>query len=104
MPAVRRLYRLDTARNWDWIVAGTLFVPPSSCILSAPACVYPVYEDASFVKDVFNGIKPDGVSKSRGPKHNDLRTSADATHKYQFIINYHWSAMRPVMSSNRNKV
>jgi hypothetical protein len=66
--------------------------------------VYPVYEDASFVKGVFNGIKPAWRTEIQGPKNNDLRISADATRQYQFIINYYWPAMRPVMPSSRNKV
>jgi len=45
-------------RSWGGIVAGTLFVLPSLLILMALTYVYLVYGDVTFVKGVFNGIKP----------------------------------------------
>ena len=45
-------------RSWGGIVAGTLFVLPSLFILIALTYVYLAYGDVTFVKGVFNGIKP----------------------------------------------
>jgi len=45
-------------RTWGGIVAGTLFVLPSLFILAALTYVYMAFGDVTFVKGVFNGIKP----------------------------------------------
>ena len=45
-------------RTWGGIIAGTLFVLPSLFILSALTYVYMAFGDITFVKGVFNGIKP----------------------------------------------
>ncbi|HEU0187665.1 MAG TPA: chromate efflux transporter [Gallionellaceae bacterium] len=45
-------------RTWGGIVAGTLFVLPSLFILSALTYVYLAFGDITFVKGIFNGIKP----------------------------------------------
>src|SRR5512138_3185498 len=45
-------------RTWGGIVAGTLFVLPSVFILSALTYVYLAFGDVTFVKGIFNGIKP----------------------------------------------
>jgi len=45
-------------RTWGGIVAGTLFVLPSLFILAALTYVYLAFGDVTFVKGVFNGIKP----------------------------------------------
>ena len=45
-------------RTWGGIVAGTLFVLPSLFILSGLTYVYLVFGDVTFVKGLFNGIKP----------------------------------------------
>ena len=45
-------------RTWGGIVAGTLFVLPSLFILAALTYVYLVFGEVTFVKGLFNGIKP----------------------------------------------
>ncbi len=45
-------------RTWGGIVAGTLFVLPSLFILAGLTYVYLAFGDVTFVKGVFNGIKP----------------------------------------------
>lgn len=45
-------------RTWGGIVAGTLFVLPSLFILAALTYVYLAFGDLTFVRGVFNGIKP----------------------------------------------
>jgi chromate transporter len=45
-------------RSWGGIMAGTLFVLPSLLILITLTYVYLAYGDVTFVKGVFNGIKP----------------------------------------------
>jgi len=75
-------------RSWGGIVAGTLFVLPSLLILIALSYVYLVYGDVTFVKGVFNGIKPAVVAivvfaawriGSRALKNNVLRSFAAAS-------------------------
>ncbi len=45
-------------RTWGGIIAGTLFVLPSLFILSGLTYVYLAFGDITFVKSLFNGIKP----------------------------------------------
>ncbi len=45
-------------RTWGGIVAGTLFVLPSLFILSGLTYVYLAFGEVTFVKGIFNGIKP----------------------------------------------
>jgi chromate transporter len=45
-------------RTWGGIVAGTLFVLPSLFILAGLTYVYLAFGDVTFVKGLFNGIKP----------------------------------------------
>ncbi len=45
-------------RSWGGVMAGTLFVLPSLLILITLTYVYLAYGDVTFVKGVFNGIKP----------------------------------------------
>ncbi|MFN3984555.1 MAG: chromate efflux transporter [Rhodocyclaceae bacterium] len=45
-------------RTWGGIVAGVLFVLPSLFILAALTYVYLAFGDVSYVRGVFNGIKP----------------------------------------------
>ncbi|MFZ5653747.1 MAG: chromate efflux transporter [Pseudomonadota bacterium] len=45
-------------RTWGGIVAGTLFVLPSLCILAALSYVYLAFGDLGLVRGVFDGIKP----------------------------------------------
>ena len=45
-------------RTWGGIVAGTLFVLPSLFILAGLTHVYLVFGEVTFVKGIFNGIKP----------------------------------------------
>lgn len=75
-------------RTWGGIVAGTLFVLPSLFILAALTYVYMAFGDVTFVKGVFNGIKPAVVAivvfaawriGSRALKNNVLRALAAAS-------------------------
>jgi chromate transporter len=75
-------------RSWGGIVAGTLFVLPSLFILAALTYVYLIYGDITFVKGLFNGIKPAVVAivvfaawriGSRALKNNVLRAFAAAS-------------------------
>jgi chromate transporter len=75
-------------RTWGGIVAGTLFVLPSLFILAALTYIYLVYGDVTFVKGIFNGIKPAVVAivvfaawriGSRALKNNVLRAFAAAS-------------------------
>jgi chromate transporter len=45
-------------RSWGGIVAGTLFVLPSLFILAALTYIYLAFGELTFVRGVFNGIKP----------------------------------------------
>ena len=45
-------------KTWGGIIAGTLFVLPSLFILSGLTYVYLAFGDVTFVKGLFNGIKP----------------------------------------------
>ncbi len=72
-------------RTWGGIIAGTLFVLPSLFILSGLTYVYMAFGDVTFVKGVFNGIKPAVVAivvfaawriGSRALKNNVLWTFA----------------------------
>ena len=45
-------------RTWGGIVAGVLFVLPSLAILSLLSYVYLAFDDVTFVRGLFSGIKP----------------------------------------------
>ncbi len=83
-------------RTKGGIVAGTLFVLPSLFILSALTYIYLAFGDVTFVKGVFNGIKPAVVAivvfaawriGSRALKNNLLWAMAAASFVAIFFLN-----------------